>query len=350
MKPASVYIQKKYISLIGPRLRNFKFRNQKIANFCCPYCGDSKTNKRKARGYLFLPKGKWASRGYLFVCKNCDASRPFDAFLSEQDANLHQEYVLETMSETTGTQTGTKDDFAWAKKPAPIFIKKKPSLLIPCSSLPADHPAVNYLASRMVPTAHVYWAESFHDACYVECPSLADSETFVPNEPRICFQLKDHTGKLFGLVGRDITGLAKSKYLTVKFDPEVPKVYGLERHQRDKPTIVVEGPIDSLFLPNAVAMCGGSLSFDVLDSMFDPNKTFYALDNEPRKKETVQKMKKFITHGYWVTIWKHIPSNLKDINQMILAGMGRQTILQNIADCSFRGPQAVLELNMWAKI
>ena len=96
-------------------------------------------------------------------------------------------------------------------------------------------------------------------------------------------------------------------------------IYGQERIDESKRKYCVEGPLDSLFLPNCMAMAG--VKFNVFDL-----ETIIVLDNEKRNKEIVHSMEKFITKGYKVCIW---PDDIqgKDINEMILNGMASREII-----------------------
>ena len=39
-------------------------------------------------------------------------------------------------------------------------------------------------------------------------------------------------------------------------DDDAPKIYGLDNIRRDAPVYITEGPFDSTFIRNAIAMCG----------------------------------------------------------------------------------------------
>jgi hypothetical protein len=49
----SVYIDRKFLGFVSSKLEQFKQKQTDLYNFRCPYCGDSKKNKLKARGYVY---------------------------------------------------------------------------------------------------------------------------------------------------------------------------------------------------------------------------------------------------------------------------------------------------------
>ena len=53
----SIWIDQKYIGTLSVRLDKFVRKDNYTYNFRCPICGDSQTNRNKARGYIFAQKG-----------------------------------------------------------------------------------------------------------------------------------------------------------------------------------------------------------------------------------------------------------------------------------------------------
>jgi hypothetical protein len=125
-------------------------------------------------------------------------------------------------------------------------------------------------------------------------------------------------------------------------DEDAPKVYGLNRVDWRKPVTIVEGPIDSMFLDNAVAMAGADVA------RFD-NDVVYCYDNEPRSQEIVRRMEKTIDEGKSIVIF---PNGIKekDINDMVLSGMDVFEIQSIISNNTFKGLSAKAKLSEWRKI
>ena len=87
---SNMYIEQKDLSYVSSKLRNFKRNNTTLSNFSCPYCGDSQTNKTKARGYIFA-KGN----NLIYKCHNCGVGAGFKNFLKYLDSRVYNEYILE---------------------------------------------------------------------------------------------------------------------------------------------------------------------------------------------------------------------------------------------------------------
>ena len=73
-------------------------------------------------------------------------------------------------------------------------------------------------------------------------------------------------------------------------DEEAPKVYGLERINKSNAIYIVEGPFDSLFLENCVAMAGADLDL----RSFGWSNYICVYDTEPRSREIVNRISKSI--------------------------------------------------------
>tara|TARA_R100000306_G_C4366415_1_gene137853 strand:- start:1124 stop:1597 length:474 start_codon:yes stop_codon:yes gene_type:complete len=152
---------------------------------------------------------------------------------------------------------------------------------------------------------------------------------------------RDETGEVFAAQGRAF-GSETPKYLTVKFQDK-PKIFGLDRVDLSQRVYVVEGPLDSLFVENCLAVAGA----DFGDLSFRENTTII-LDNEPRSKEIIKRMEKLIENNYELVIW---PDSIKekDINDMILSDP-KLNILKIINKYTFSGLEAKLKLASWKLI
>ena len=126
------------------------------------------------------------------------------------------------------------------------------------------------------------------------------------------------------------------------FHDDSPKIYGLDQIRGGTPVYITEGPFDSTFLHNSIAMCGADC--DV--RKWGVSTPVWVYDNEPRSKEITTRISNTIDRGDKVVIW---PTNLKekDINDMVLAGHDVQSIVEsNVYD----GLKAKLQFNTWKRI
>ena len=327
------YIDVKYIGLISPQLEKFSKKKDSLYNFRCPYCGDSKKHTNKTRGYIFKVKND-----FVYKCHNCGLGRTFTNFLKDNCAHLHNQYVMERYSEgLTGKNTQTKNpDFKFTK---PEFQKKKTGIeLEKISELNITHPARVYLEERKIKELdYFYYCPKFKEWTNSQVDVFPNLKQ---DGPRIIIPLRDTEGNMFGYQGRSLAPKAKIRYITIMLDDSKTKIFGLDRIDQTKTVYVTEGPFDSMFLSNSIAMCGS----DVNLSNFDL-KLIYVFDNEPRNKEIVQKYIKTIDDGERVVIW---PSGIveKDINDMIMTGHNVQDVVESN---TYQGLEAKLKLTEWKK-
>jgi len=328
------FVDTKYIGLVSVRLQKFSKKKEGLYTFRCPYCGDSQKNKNKTRGYLYKYKND-----HNFKCHNCGLSRSFTNFLKDQDVVLYDQYVMERYkSGLTGKATTTPDIKIKSSKPN---FSKKDFDLPRISELNKEHPARTYLSNRKIPEKclrELYYCDKFKRWTNDQKYTFDDLES---DESRIIIPLRDRN-KIFGFQGRSLDPKNKLRYITIMLDEEAPKIYGLDKLNKNNTVYVVEGPFDSLFLENCVAMAGADL--DIRSCGWSDYICVY--DNEPRSKEIVKRIDKTIDGGGKVVIW---PNKVlqKDINEMHLAG---HDVKKMIESNSYQGLKAKVQLNKWKRV
>ena len=319
--------------MVSPRLTLFTKKKADLFNFRCPYCGDSQKRKNKARGYLFKIKND-----FVYKCHNCGVGRTFSNFLKDQDTFLHDQYVMEKFKDgRTGKGTtvpNPKFDFK-----APVF-RKNGINLEKISDINTSHPAREYLEKRGIKDLdYFYYCPKFKAWTNEQKKTFDNCRQ---DSPRIIIPFRDKDGKLFGYQGRSLAPTAKMRYITIMLDEDKPKIFGQDRINYEEPVYIVEGPFDSTFIQNSIAM-GGS---DVDIRTFGGSNYIWVYDNEPRNREIVNRISKSIDRGDKVVIW---PNNIqqKDINDMYLAGHD----VQKLVECNvYHKLEANLRFNNWKKI
>ena len=139
------------------------------------------------------------------------------------------------------------------------------------------------------------------------------------------------------------------RYITIKSSDAPDKLwFGQWRVNPKKKIYIVEGPIDSLFIKNCIAMVGAS-GVDNIPPHLQGSEGVYVLDNEPRNKEIYNLNEKLIDLGKNVCIW---PSDMyhKDPNDMVIAGYSKRQIKKIIDDNTFSGLVAKHRLNEWSRV
>ena len=329
----SVYIDRKFLLQVSPKLLRFTQKKTDLYNFRCPFCGDSQKNKLKARGFIYRKKND-----YFYSCHNCHVGHTFYNFLKFIDANLVREYSLERYKDgETGNHNYIKPTF---DIPKPIFKQKID--LENIDSLPDNHFAKQYVANRQIPKdrwTELYFAPDFK--LFVESCDI--DKDLKENDPRLIIPFYNAKKDLIGFQGRALSE-SKIRYITIKIDENAPKIFGLDR-LKSGTTYVVEGPIDSMFIDNALATADANLSSIEIDNQ----DLVLVYDNEPRNKDIVKQISKAIKEQFQVVIW---PATIesKDINEMILSGLTKQQLMSIIKENTYSGLRAEMELNNWHKI
>jgi hypothetical protein len=319
-------IDSKYIGLVSARLQKFKRVKADLYNFRCPICGDSQRYKNKARGYIYSVKNNTN-----FKCHNCGASMSFNNFLKKIDTTLHKKYVIEKFKGGFTGKTFTTDE--------PTFVFEKPvfqsKILLPlCSEVEVGRA---YLQNRGIDPAKFYFAEKFKTFANSYKKVFA-STSF--EESRIIIPLF-YNQNLIGFQGRAL-GRSKVKYITVMLDDNAPKIYGFDTTNKNLPIYVVEGPFDSTFLNNSVALCGADGDLSCLEG----SDCVYTFDNEPRNGEIVGRIRGSISRGEKVVIW---PSSIqeKDLNDMVLSGINVNDVVESH---TYSGLEAQVKFTEWKKV
>jgi hypothetical protein len=335
----SVYIDRTFLLRLSPKLSKFTQKKEDLYNFRCPLCGDSQKNKSKSRGYVYRKKND-----YFYMCHNCGVSTTFFNLLDKVDPNLSKEYSLERYKDSASGNNYIKPNFEEFKTELPKF---KKTLGIPSiKSLPKEHYAKVYVESRKIPEefhSELYFAEDFKgfvDSLQIEKEGLKE------DDPRLVIPFYDADKNLIAFQGRAL-GESKLRYITVKLSDDNSKVFGLDRINQEETIYVVEGPIDSMFLENAVATADSNLSS--ISKLFDRSKVVLVYDNEPRNKDICKQIDKCIEEHYSVVIWPEYIEE-KDINDMILNGFLPDEIQEIISKNTFVNLRAKMEFINWKKV
>ena len=330
---SSSYIDVKYINLVSTTLEKFKQNHTNLWNFRCPICGDSQKHQNKRRGFIYEKKNQ-----YFYRCHNCDYGTSFSKFLEKVNPSLHKEYLTERYKEKQYETTATiipKFNFT------PKFNHVLQGLST-IASLFDTHPAKTYLRTRKIPEKYfnkLYYCTNFKEWTNKVIPNKFRS--IKQDTPRLVIPFFDSFNNVIGYQGRSFDPKDQCKYITIKFGGVDNLIFGQERINTNEKQYCVEGPLDSLFLPNCLAIAG--LNFKGLKL-----NNIIVLDNEKRNKQIKEVLAKLIMDGYSVCIW---PDNIKekDINEMIMSDMTPEEILNVVDDNTYSGLQAKFQLSRWSK-
>ena len=329
------YIDSKYLNIISPYLQQFKKKGDNLWNFRCPYCGDSQKSRTKARGFVFRRKND-----LFFKCHNCGTGASLGNLIKTLDSKTYKDYIMERYKKGVETRSSPQPEFHFN---APVF-RKKGILkgLKSIQDLPKDHPARRIVEKRRLPhesLSDLYLCESFFK--YTNSIIKGKFPSLDGDHPRLIIPFRGEDGEVFAYQGRAF-GNEQPKYITIKIDEDRDKIFGLDKVDKSKPILVVEGPLDSLFLDNCIAVAGADFS-----NIKGDLTVIY--DNEPRNKEINKQIEKTIDQGKSVCLW---PDHMKekDINDMIIAGYSKKEVQEIITNNTFSGASAKLRFAEWRRI
>lgn len=340
-----LWLEHKYVGLVSGRLERFTRVNSNTYRFRCPICGDSQSDRFKTRGYIYTKKGS-----LRYHCHNCGVSMGLPWFVKQLDPTLHLEYIKEKMVESNETKQDFQDFIKKMEKPK--FVKNTSLKEIKkISQLKANHPAKNYIERRLIPhNTHyrLYYAPKFKSWVNSMIPDKLPENS--PDEPRLVIPFIDADDNFVGFQGRSFNPKSGAlRYITIMLDDDSPRIFGLDKVDTNQTIYVVEGPIDSLFIPNCIATAGGDILSEILLTSLPKERIVVIYDNEPRNPDTVKKITKCFEAGYKVCIWPN-ELDIKDINDMVLSGMTTESIKKLIEECTYEGAEAKLFHTIWKKL
>lgn len=339
----SLYHDVKHIQLISALLEGFKQRDSYLYNFRCNICGDSDKNKRKARGYFYRqPNANYMS----MKCHNCGESMKLSTYLKKYFPTQYSTYIMEKFEERNKPrrQSLPKMDFRVDEKK---FRKDRTLLdmMLPSlDTLPFDHEAVEYCRKRKIPEKAYERLYYIDDVSKLGQLSQKYKDRIKGKEPRLLIPFYNENGRLEGVTCRALRDEAL-RYITIKISEAPSMVFGAELVDKSKTVYVTEGPLDSLFLPNAIAV--GSTSLDRVKNLNMNKDSFvFILDNQPRNKEVCKQYKLFLKNGYKLMIW---PSHeeVKDINNLAMEGCA--DIKSFVDENTYAGLTGLVKFNQWRK-
>ena len=341
-----LWLERKYLSQVVSLLDMAKWKNENTLNHRCPYCGDSAKNTYKARGYHFQ-----VGQNFVYKCHNCGKSTSSVNFLKDHFPMIHKEYIKEWLKENGKAPRQKKMPSANEFKFTPreeVLNMKRIDLTAVCFRANEKGVARDFLESRKIPESKIQDLWFVPQAQTLGLLSDKYKDRVLGDDPRVVIPFFDESGELVGISGRAIND-SPLRYLTMRFLDDVPLIYNLNNVDTTKTVFVTEGPIDSLFLPNAIAV-GGSDFKKIDDSKFKENGILI-FDNEPRNKQINSKIADAINDGWTVCIWDdRRVAPYKDINDMVMGGISAEDVTKIILENAHQGLSAKVKFQEWKKV
>lgn len=344
---SDIWLEIQYINQLGPRFRNFRRKSQYLWNFSCPLCGDSPTRKHAARGFIYKKNNQ-----LNFCCKKCGAGMSARNFIAAMDPAMFKEMQLDSFTPTE------RERYEEKREERPVVHKDKMfEGLIKVSELPKKHYCREYVVNRFIPE-HVMDDLYFTDHFYTWSGRVLPGRYKVPkdkrdDEPRLVIPFRNAAGDVTAFQGRALKAGQEPKYVYVALTKDEPLIWGLNNINPDETIYVFEGPIDAMFVPNAIACGGGDLSGDILRLKIPSERFVIVYDNEPRNSHTIDKIQKAINRGFAVCLWPETPG--KDVNEIVKNNIkfglasACEHVLKLIQTGTSSGITANILLNRWNK-
>ena len=345
----NIFVDLNYITIISPYLHRFKIKNHNphLSTFRCPYCNDSRKNTKKTRGYLYQ-----IGDNINYKCHNCGKSTSFNNFLYDIDVNIHSEYRMAKFVEGKEKVENNLEELLKKTTQIPQFKSESKIVNIfkdlkKISQLDHNHEAKKYIQSRHIPNpyhAKLYYTNNFFKWVNTILPNKFEDKLLKYDHGRIVIPFFNEKKECFAFQGRALND-TYLRYITIKLDSSMPKIFGLDTIDKSKAVIIVEGPFDSMFIENSLAVGGGDLLFV---EKFGIDNRIFCWDNEPRNIEIIKKMEAAIEAGERIIIWPEWLEE-KDVNNIILK-YPQIDINKLLADNTYKDLLAKLKFTKWRKI
>lgn len=120
-------------------------------------------------------------------------------------------------------------------------------------------------------------------------------------------------------------------------------VFGINRLDFSKTIYVVEGPVDSLFLPNCIAVFTSALwRANMSDAV-------YINDCEPRNAQIVDQVKRCIDKGYKTVLLPNQYNSL-DVNDIVMKyNLNESELVKLVEQYTFSGLTAKMKFSQWRR-
>jgi 5S rRNA maturation endonuclease (ribonuclease M5) len=318
-KKLETQILEKFLRMAVGRFDTSIIRDTEI-QINCNICGDSE-NKNKLRGHLKLGQSE---DFWFYKCFNagCPASDTWSArrWLKETDLSIFKLYCKESF----------EYDEVKNKHILPVTVATK------VREIPKDTEIDEYLKDFR-PIDHsndMIFRKAIHQCKQRHIPEKIYKKFMVavdgPYYDRMIIPFYDHNNKMYYFQARTLSN-KEPKYLNMKGKKEFA-LYNLYNIDKSKPVIITEGPIDSMFIDNAIATLGLEMSKHMKKTLSNLD-CYYLFDNdEPGKKFA----RKFHLNGKKVFIWekfKYYDKKIKDINDVVKNNEVKHFSFDDLKDC-----------------
>jgi len=287
------YIVEKHVKMVLNTYFDDVFETSEYYNVRCNVCGDSQKDKYKKRGFILTTKDPW-----VYYCHNCGTSTTAIKWMKEYFPVNYKNMIIDIMRNSPDNDT-REYNFKRKKSSSDRDEKEDTKHF---KKLTKFQDCVDYCENRHIPR-EVY-SKWFY----------ADGGVF---SGRIIITFRKPNGKIYYYQGRSFNNKKGVKYLS-RFGDHKNTVYNYYNIDKSKPVPILEGPIDSIFVENSIAVTGLKLKGYIIDSI---PKRYFLLDNDQSAHKRVHKLLKTKDYVFnWTKFLKDYKciGVVKDVNDFIL--------------------------------
>jgi len=313
-------------SLYGYELRNICInlinceypqhqQNHKGYAIRCPICGD---NPRKKRGIFLLN-----CEPYMYVCHNGDCTAnsgiPISNFIKKYHRNYYDQWIDAVVKASRESEEKKRERAEKVKRERFIVERR-----LPTKTIKEDDPRLDIVNFEELIKENSENMKYFNSIMNFPVPMAWCDSRHIPQEiykkwfyadngglfGRVIIPFDDKNGQMYFYQARSIMGMEpKYKNSITNIRP----IYNYYQVDINKPIMVLEGPIDSLFVENSIATLGTKYNPELLQ-VFDKNKLYFIFDDDAPGRATAVK---HLKDGYYVFMWKSFIKNFSDSNNKI---------------------------------
>ena len=275
---------------------------QNVFNAECPVCKEGKSAGRSRRLFYFPHK-------QYFFCHNCSKSwKPFEWV--KEVTTLTVPEIIKRNNEKSGEITKYTRP---ATKVADLVIPDLPENAIELT----DTSQVNfYKDNKYVKLALEYCQSRRLLTAVNSCKRFFLSPDDKVHKNRLVIPFYNESNKVICYQTRALTSEQFPKYLT-KFGEK--ELFGINNIDSEIPCVFVfEGPIDSMFVRNGLAMASLAPTEKQLQQLNNliGYEQIFVFDNDKDNKQTARKIEKYIKEGKKIFIWPKEFAKFKDFNEI----------------------------------
>lgn len=282
--------------------------------FACPFCRDSATSNSKKRGNFIFKQGRFYN---CYKCFNCGSYMSIRKFFQQFDVILPMDVIgyIADHKPTLYTNDSSMiaefhNEFFNADKMREFAIDKECLVKwFGCEYITPYSRGGRYLAKRCINKFDNFLYDSKNDSIIIL--NLIQDKV-------ISFQIRPLKQKKYITVSlRMIHERIMRDGISVPEELEgLSMIYNLYNVNVNQPILATEGPIDSMFLPNCIALLGAAKNVNIGFPLW------YVFDADKKgKEETI----KYLSKGAHVFMWDklkreyNLPSQKKwDINDFVI--------------------------------